>query len=85
MAVVFLEGRLSPIPMQMASTKLYRDPRRGVCQSAIVEGENVQKMGLLTAICCGILPYLASRDTARLTTIKNNNDICRKLTIAKAR
>jgi hypothetical protein len=32
MAVVFLEGGLSPIPMRMASTKLYREPHRGVCQ-----------------------------------------------------
>jgi hypothetical protein len=34
MAVVFLEGGLSPIPMQMASTKLNRGPCRWVCQLA---------------------------------------------------
>ena len=32
MAVVFLEGGLSPIPMRMANTKLHRGPHRGVCQ-----------------------------------------------------
>jgi hypothetical protein len=35
MAVVFLEGRLSPIPMRMASTKFHRGPHRGVCQFAL--------------------------------------------------
>jgi hypothetical protein len=32
LAVVFLEGGLSPIPMHMASTKLNRGPRSLVCQ-----------------------------------------------------
>jgi hypothetical protein len=32
MAIVFLEGGLSPIPMQMASTELHRGPHSGVCQ-----------------------------------------------------
>jgi hypothetical protein len=34
MAIVFLEGGLSPIPVQMASAKLHRGHRRGVCQFA---------------------------------------------------
>ena len=35
MAVVFLEGRLSPIPMRMASAKVHRELRREVCQFAL--------------------------------------------------
>jgi hypothetical protein len=68
MAVVFLEEGLSPIPMRMASTKLYRDPRRSVCQSAIVEGRDLQKTNR------NLLRNLTfhRRTTARLTTIKNN-------------
>jgi hypothetical protein len=34
MAVAFLEGGTSPIPMQMASTTLHRGPGRRVCQFA---------------------------------------------------
>jgi hypothetical protein len=43
MAVVFLEGGLSPIPMRMASTKPYRDPYRGVCQSAQSKARTYKK------------------------------------------
>src|SRR5215472_9612846 len=37
MAVVFLEGGLSPIPIRMASTKLHRGPRRRYVNLCIVE------------------------------------------------
>jgi hypothetical protein len=59
----------------MASTKLHRDPRRGVCQSAIVEGKDLQKTNHNVL---WNLTFLASRDTARLKTIKNNKDISQK-------
>jgi hypothetical protein len=42
MAIVFLEGGLSPIPIQMASTKRHRGPRRQGCQSHIVERKDSQ-------------------------------------------
>jgi len=37
MAVVFLEGGLSPIPMQMASTKIHRGSGRRYVNSHILE------------------------------------------------
>jgi hypothetical protein len=42
MAVVFLEGGLSPVPMRMASTDSIVDPAAGYVNSRIVQREDSQ-------------------------------------------
>jgi hypothetical protein len=61
MAVVFLEGGLSPIPMQMASAELHGGPRRRVCQFAPSNGrthKSTKRNSLLN------LAFLTSCDRA---------------------
>ena len=63
MAVVFLEGGLSPIPMQMASTKFNLGPHCGVCQFRCrTQGltNSTKRNSLLN------FAFLASRGTTRL-------------------
>jgi hypothetical protein len=81
MAVVFLEGGLSPIPMLMADTTLHRGPGRRVCQFSHYRTQrlaNPKHNSLLN------LDFLGSRDTVRLKDNqkqlpKTNNDNCQKL------
>jgi hypothetical protein len=78
MAVVFLEGGTSPIPMQMASTTVYRGPGWGVCQFANSRKQrrtNPEHKLLLN------LSFLATLSTTRLKyhqthLSKTNNDCC---------
>jgi hypothetical protein len=71
MAVVFLEGGLSPIPMRMASTKLHRGPVAGYVNSRIANaGPKIAKRNSLLK-----LDFLVSCEIVRLnlslsTTIK---------------
>jgi hypothetical protein len=76
MAVVFLEGGLSPIPMRMASTKFHHGPRRRVCQFALSKAKGCKSQTQFVAKSL----FFGLCDIARLkyhqkTTIK-------KITIA---
>jgi hypothetical protein len=79
MAVVFLEGGMSPIPMQVARTNHYRGSRRWVCQSAHcrMHGSQIRKRNSLLN-----LDFLAPSGTVRL---KHNQKQSSKITITIAK